>query len=105
MKQESSKYLDDNAKVKKAGGTIKVRVTAPLYKNKHTDQLVWISTEDVVSWLATNGHKIKTVEESGHVRNRYSDQDVTWVFSVKNKTLKKNSSSVKVKPWSDTKDS
>ena len=105
MKQESSEYLKNNAQLNKSNGTIEVRVIAPVYKNRNTDTLVWISTQDVISWLAESGHKIKAVVQEGRVRNKYSDQDVTWVFSTKNKSLKKSNNSVKVKRLDNTKKS
>jgi hypothetical protein len=109
MKETSNNYLEENAKVTKNNGTVSVRVVASKYENKHTDKLVWISTQDVEEWLRAKGHKIADVQESGFLRNKKENQDVTWVFNSKKKqakvtkTLKKETDNDNVRESNKTK--
>lgn len=95
MKETSYNYLNTNAEFNKNGCTLTVRVCADHYQNRNTDKLVWITTKDVVGWLLGKGHKVKTVEQEGFLRNRYSSKEVTWVFSTKNKADPKKTNTIK----------
>jgi len=95
MKETSYNYLNTCAEFDKSGATLTVRVRADHYQNKNTDKLLWVTTQDVVEWLLNNGHKVKTVEQEGVLRNRYSNQDVTWIFSTKGKADPKETNTIK----------
>ena len=109
MKETSNNYLEENAKITKNNGNISVRVVASKYENRHTDKLVWISTEDVLQWLRGKGHNIVEAQQEGFLRNKKENQDVTWIFNSKKKqakttkTLKKETDSDSVKESDKTK--
>ena len=109
MKETSNNYLEENAEITKSNGNVSVRVTALKYENKHTDKLLWITTNDVLEWLQTKGHKTIGVEQEGFLRNKKENQDVTWIFNSKKKqakttkTLKKETDSDNVKESDKTK--